>query len=346
MRNVLFLAYFFPPLGGPGTQRSAKLVRDLPGHGHQPLVVTGPGASRDRWDPEDRTLLADVPDGTRVVRVPGTPPAGMSRTQRWLDLTSPFAGWWVDRAVAAARPLLADADVIYAGMAPYETAFAAARLAAESGLPWVADLRDPWALDEMQMYPTAVHRRRTANSMRSVLASAHAIIMNTPEAAAALVDAFPELGMKLVRSVPNGYDAADFPPRVGAPRPADGRFRIVHTGSLHTEDGLRQERRRRMHGLVGGVAPVDILARSHVHLVAALREVARRDPQLGEAVELHLAGVLTEADRQVAEGVGAVVARLSRSPAQRRAGAVGRPALPPHARPADGRRARLVPGKT
>jgi glycosyltransferase involved in cell wall biosynthesis len=346
MRNVLFLAYFFPPLGGPGTQRSAKLVRDLPAHGYQPLVVTGPGASTDRWDPEDATLMADVPDDVRVVRVEGAPPPNASRTQRWLDVMPPIWRWWVDGAVEAARPLLSEVDVIYAGMGPYQTAFAAARLAGESGIPWIADLRDPWALDEMQIYPTAMHRRRTLARMRGVLASAHAIVMNTPEAATALQDAFPELGMKLVRSIPNGYDAADFPPRLGPPRTPDGRFRIVHSGSLHTDDGLRQARRRRMHDVLGGAKPVDVLARSHVHLVAALRELAQRVPQIGDAIELHLAGVVTEADRAVAAGTNTIVhGYLDHLASVELVRSADLLFLPMHDLPA-GHRARIVPGKT
>ena len=48
MSRVLLLAYHFPPLGGPGTQRALKLVRYLPALGHDPAVVTGPGASAVR----------------------------------------------------------------------------------------------------------------------------------------------------------------------------------------------------------------------------------------------------------------------------------------------------------
>lgn len=347
MSRPLVLAYFFPPLGGPGTQRSAKLVRDLPALGHEPVVVTGPGVSSGCWDPEDRTLLGDIPRSTRVVRAGGTPPGALDRLGRLLDRTSPFSRWWIDAAVAAARPLLDDVDVIYAAMAPYETAFAAATLAMESGLPWVADLRDPWALDEMQIYPSGLHRRRNLQRMRSVLASAHAIIMNTPEAANALRHAFPELGMKLIRSVPNGYDARDFALRApGAIGRDDDAFRIVHCGSLHTAAGLEHARQRGARRMLGGSEPVDVLARSHVHLVAALEELQRADPALAARVELHLAGVVTDVDREVASSVHTVVhGYLDHDRSVELVRSADLLFLPMHDLPT-GRRARIVPGKT
>ena len=101
--------------------------------------------------------------------------------------------------------------------------------------------------------------------------------MNTPEAAARLVDAFPELAARIVVSITNGFDAADF----AGPAPArtdDGAFRIVHTGTMHTSTGLRLRRRRRLRRL-GGVTPgVDFLPRSHVVLLEALRRLGEPTP--------------------------------------------------------------------
>lgn len=346
MRRVLFLAYFFPPLGGAGTQRSLKLVRDLPRRGYEPVVVTGPGVSSGRWDPEDAALARELPAGVEVIRITGSPPPGGGRADRWLDRETQFARWWVREAIRAARPLLESVDVIYAAMSPYETALAASALADESGLPWVADLRDPWALDEMRVYPTDWHRRRDLTRMRGVLGSARAIVMNTPEAARAMLASFPELGLKPIVSIPNGYDPADFPERPALSGARGGPFRIVHTGSLHTELGERHRKAQRRRRLLGGGAPVDILARSHVHLMAALRRLQRTAPAAARRVELHLAGVLTDADRRRAAG-----------PWTRMHGYLDHPAsvalvrsadllfLPMHDLPA-GRRARIVPGKT
>jgi hypothetical protein len=75
MRRLLVLAYFFPPMGGGGTQRTVKLVRYLEPAGWRSTVVT----TRDpRYWILDPSLLEDVPPSTEVLRVSGwTPSAGI-----------------------------------------------------------------------------------------------------------------------------------------------------------------------------------------------------------------------------------------------------------------------------
>jgi glycosyltransferase involved in cell wall biosynthesis len=167
------------------------------------------------------------------------------------------------------------------------------------GKPWVADLGDPWALDEMMMFPTAFHRWRELQRMRHLLGSAAAIVMSTPEAALRVRQTFPELAGKPIVSIPNGFDASDFEGPV--PERDDGVFRIVHTGYLHTELGKRQRRTAGLRRLLGGeTRGVDILTRSHVYLLEAIDRLIERDPSLRDRIEVHLAGVLSSTDREIA----------------------------------------------
>jgi glycosyltransferase involved in cell wall biosynthesis len=310
MTKVLFLAYHFPPVGGAGVQRVAKFVRYLPELGYEPVVVTGPGGATDLWTPMDETLGGEIPAAARVLRLPGPEPERSSgwraRAERLLEMPSPFARWWIDGACALGREAARDAEVILGELVPYFTAQAAARLARELGKPWVADLQDPWALDEMWLYPTGLHRRLDVARMRRYLRTADAIVMNTPEAVARVRREFPELRAKPIVSIPNGFDESDF-----ASPPAqrdDGIFRIVHSGYLHTELGLSHRRTRRVRRLLGGMPlpDVDILTRSHVYLLAAVERVLSTRPDLRGKIEVHLAGVLTHADREVAARSSAV----------------------------------------
>ena len=125
------------------------------------------------------------------------------------------------------------ADLIYAWMQPYESAAAAAALAQTSGKPWVADLGDPWALDEMMIFPTAAHRRRELTRMRKLLGTASAVVMSTPEAAARLRRAFPEMRDIPVIAIPNGFDPHDFeaPHRTEATTPSESCTRAICTRS-------------------------------------------------------------------------------------------------------------------
>ena len=138
VRRVLFLAYHFPPIGGAGVQRSAKFVRDLPAHGYEPIVVTGPGFEASRWTPVDRSLEQDVPRGRPSAGSPTQPPpspgAWRGRADRWLGLQEPFfALVGAGRRGAGGRG--GPADLVYASMSPFESGAAAARIAAKRGDP-------------------------------------------------------------------------------------------------------------------------------------------------------------------------------------------------------------------
>ena len=353
MRSVLFLAYHFPPVGGAGVQRSLKFVRYLPELGYRPIVVTGPGRAAGRWTPADDTLARELPRGVEILRAAGPePPASTghrARAERLLGRDGPFSRWWIEGALAAGIEA-GDVDLVYASMSPFETAEAAAELARRLGKPWVADLRDPWALDEMTVYPSSLHRRRAVARMRSALASADAIVMNTHESAREVQVRFPELRARLVTAIPNGFDSADF----AGPAPArdDAAFRIVHAGYLHTGLGLRLREAGRLRRALGGYEPgLDILTRSHVVLLRALARVLERAPEERRRIELHLAGRLSDADRAAiasepeAAGLVRAPGYLSHDETLRLVCSADLLFLPMHDLPA-GRRTRIVPGKT
>jgi glycosyltransferase involved in cell wall biosynthesis len=349
--QLLFHSYHFPPIGGSGAQRPLRMVRCLASLGYRPVVVTGGGATEDRWAPEDRTLVADIPPGLDVRRLEAaSEPSGSSRwrgrAERWLFLRPRWSDWWIESSVELGIRASEDVDLIYVWMQPYDSAEAGAALSRRLGKPWVADLGDPWALDEMMVYPTGMHRRRDLARMGSLLGTASAIVMSTPEAARRLLAAFPRLVDRPVVVIPNGFAAEDF--TGGRPERRDGPFRIVHTGYLHTELGLQQRRSQPLRRALGGtIRGLDILTRSHVYLVEAVNRLLESDTSLAGMLELHLAGVMTDADREVARRCSATelhgyVTHAESVELMRSADLLFLPMqnLPP------GVRATIVPGKT
>ncbi|MEX2080950.1 MAG: hypothetical protein WEC33_04990, partial [Dehalococcoidia bacterium] len=63
--KVLVIAYFFPPLGGIGTQRTAQFVQYLPGAGWDPVVVS---VGNSPYALRDEALMAAIPASVTVVR--------------------------------------------------------------------------------------------------------------------------------------------------------------------------------------------------------------------------------------------------------------------------------------
>ena len=343
------LAYHFPPLGGAGVQRNMKFVRYLGDYGWNATVITGAGERDAPWAPPDDSLMHEIPSDIRIKCIPGPEPAlrtgYRAACERLLGLLPPRTRSWIDQATKLGREE-SEIDVIYASLIPYETAEAAARLSAAIGRPWVADLQDPWALDEMWLYPTALHRRNDMRRMRGLLSTASAVVMNTQEAATRLLSAFPELSSRTI-VIPNGFDSDDF---AAGSHERDPRapFRIVHTGYLYTEAGLRVRRTARLRKLLGGfLMPIDIYPRSHAYLVEALDLLLDRNPQLAGAFELHLAGSLSRDDARVSASRPYVRAHgyLAHRDSVELLTSADLLFLPMHDVP-DGMRAGIVPGKT
>jgi glycosyl transferase family 4 len=348
--RALVVANHFPPIGGVGVQRTLQFLRSAREFGVEPVVLARPSDSTDRWAPHDPTRLDEVGD-IPVIRMPGPSPPPSQGVRRRLErvsgVPSAFTRWWQESIVRTGTSEARDIDVILAEVAPYETAAAVEKLARALRVPWVADLQDPWALDEMRLYPSFVHLRLDRRRMRSTLRTADAVVMNTSEAAAQLVEAFPEFRSHRVVAITNAFDPADFsgpsPPR------DETRFRIVHAGSLHTEFALEHRQTRVRRGLLGGmpVPGVDFLTRSHVFLMQAVDQVMTVHPELRSVIEVHLVGEVTDADRTTAAPYPFV--RFHGFKAHADTIAMMRSAdllfLPMQDLP-DGSRARLVPAKT
>jgi glycosyltransferase involved in cell wall biosynthesis len=345
MPRVLVIAYYFPPLGGAGVQRTVKLLKHLPSLGFEPVVLAPPKATELDWAPQEERMLAEVSDAVEVRRVgsPHPPASGglRRRADRALDRPTAFARWWAQAVEQAGMDLARGVDLVYASMSPFETAAAASRVAAAANVPWVADLRDPWALDEWTIFPTALHRVRDERRMRRSLSTAAAVIMNTAEAGREVARCFPELAAR-VSVIPNGWDRDDLSVAPEARDPE--RFRVVYTGYSHVAAGLRQRRRRRIRELTGGsVKGLDVLARSHLLLVEAMERAAAEDPRLGEQLELHVAGAAPTT--QVTPPFVIDRGYLPHDAAVALVRSADVLFLPMHDLP-PGRRARSVPGKT
>ncbi len=349
MKRFILYSYNFPPIGGAGAQRPVKFARYLRDLGWDAVVLTGPGAAHGRWTPEDPSLSGDLPVDIELERVPGPEPARSSgwnaRAERWLRAQSPWERWWVNGSLEEARRI-SDVGAIWTIMSPYESAASSLAIAKALGRPWIADLGDPWALDEMMIYPSALHRRLELMRMRRSLGTAAAIVMSTPEAAQRVKHAFPELAKKPVEVIPNGFDTADF--EDPAPNRTDASFRIVHTGYLHTELGRQQQRVSTLRSFIGGgVHGVEIITRSHVYLLDAVNRLLADDPAIRSRLEVHFAGVMSDADAEIADAC----------PASRRHGYLAHAESLALIRSADllflpmqnlptGMRAGIVPGKT
>ncbi len=155
--------------------------------------------------------------------------------------------------------------------------------------PWVADLGDPWALDEMMIYPTALHRRRELRRMRS--AARHGVRDRDEHARG---------GARLWPTSPSSATGPSSRSPTVSTRPtsrasrAPARREVPHRPHRlppHRPGPAARRSAAARRALGGASRGVDILTRSHVYLVEAINRLLARDPYLADVLELHLAGV-------------------------------------------------------
>ena len=256
--HVLLISYEFPPKGGPGVLRPAKIARYLAEAGWDVSVLTvadppsalidealaaGIPASVDvrrAWSLEPTRLVQWLRAPTRgTLDVPEEPPAatpGYSGLPPWairfvqaFFLPDEKVGW-TSYALREAERLHAERpiDVILASGPPFTALRIARKLAARLGTPWVADLRDPIVGNYFYRPPTPLHARYRERFERRVAASASAIVTVTEPMREALLTRTGIADDRVV-TVPNGFDPSDFSGLTR--RPHDG-FRITYVGSF------------------------------------------------------------------------------------------------------------------
>ncbi len=249
MRDVLFLSYFFPPMGGGAVLRALKFVEYLPAFGWRPLVVAGAGG----YHAYDASLLEELPaeveviwagrrrdfeDGAEVARALARRRAGfLAKVGRRAALTArrllsfpDVYAWFAGPARRAALGFLQRSPVklIFSTAPPFTSHVVAASLSREAGFPLILDYRDAWTDNPFAAFPTAFHRRRARRVEGRALEEAAAVVAVTEGMAHAFRS---RLGAGVpVRFIPNGYDEADFAESAAAP---DGPFTVAYAGQFY-----------------------------------------------------------------------------------------------------------------
>lgn len=263
MKRLLVLAYFFPPLGGGGCQRTLKLVRYLEPNGWASTVVTA--KDPDYWI-LDPSLLDEIPASCEVSRVSaltsqrllrllggagvrleerqGARRAGafraLRRLQQFVAIPDGYRPWAraAERA-AAARLAKGGIDALWTTSSPESAHLAGLALKRRFALPWIADFRDPWVGRVTYAPPTAWHDRRHRALESDVVTTADRVTVVSDAMAARFRERYPALDPSRFVVLPNGYDPDDWA-RAARLEAASGlalegdaeRFVVLHAGQL------------------------------------------------------------------------------------------------------------------
>jgi glycosyltransferase involved in cell wall biosynthesis len=307
--RALVVTYVFPPVGGAGVQRTAKLCKYLPEHGVTPTVLTAANPSVPLHDP---SLLKDVSPDLRIVKArtlepgyevkkaawkaearskagdarPGVAAALVKRAMRGgvavakqLLIPDPQVLWQPGANLALARELRSDPpDVILISAPPFSQFLLAplARLMGR-GTAVVLDYRDEWTMYREVYEMMGKAAIQAGEAMEGWLVRrAHAITTATGAFRENLLRRFPDLDPAAIVPIPNGYDSDDFP--ADLPEPAGDRFRVAYAGSVLKMNCPRG-------------------------FMKAVRLLHQRDPRLAAKLEVEFLGRVVDTELDAFEGM-------------------------------------------
>ena len=279
MKRILMIAFHFPPLAGSsGIQRTISFARYLPRSGWEPLILTANPRAYERVSDDQ---LKDVPPGTVVERafaidssrhiaVKGRYPAFAARPDRWVS-------WWfgaVPRGLAMIRKYRPDA--IWSTY-PIATAHMVGHtLHRLSGLPWVADFRDPMA---QEGYPTDPKTwKKFRHIEERALQRASFSVFAAPGAGRLYRKRYPDIPDDRLAVIENGYDEDNFAPLDTSDRSPllPGMFTLVHSGIVYPSERDPTELFRALRQLLdaGRLSPrelrIRLRASAHEGMLAKL----------------------------------------------------------------------------
>lgn len=205
------IAYHFPPLrGSSGIQRTLRFCRYLPEFGWSPVVLT---AHPRAYELTSDDLLADVPAGMPVHRAFALNTARHlalgSRYPRLLAVPDRWSSWFVGGVLSGLSLVRRHAvDAIYSTY-PIATAhligLALHRL---TGLPWLADFRDPMAQEGYPEDPLVWKSYKWIEER--VLREASRSLFTSESALKDYRRTYPDVPAERLVLIENGYDEEAF----------------------------------------------------------------------------------------------------------------------------------------
>ncbi|MEO7559792.1 MAG: glycosyltransferase [Nitrosospira sp.] len=240
VKRVLMIAFHYPPMRGSSSiQRTLKFSQYLPEFDWKPIVLTAhPRAYSSTGNDQITDISKQVAvyrafalDTSRHLSFNGRYPGLFALPDRWIS-------WWLGAVpmglylIRKYRP-----DVIWSTY-PLATAhligFSLSRL---TGLPWVADLRDP--MTDVDYPPNPRTRRLYQWIEEKTITHCTRAVLTTPGAISDYKTRFPQTPPSRFHLIENGYDEDNFT-EAEANVVKEGKenqpFVLVHSGVIYPSE--------------------------------------------------------------------------------------------------------------
>jgi glycosyltransferase involved in cell wall biosynthesis/SAM-dependent methyltransferase len=261
-RKVLMVAYAFPPIGGPGVQRTLKFVKYLRDFGWEPIVLT---VGNTAWETKDESLLKEIPEEVAIIRIDDIKAEQLDNAflnrlfnmygeiindntlfqkylkalksdkdglNNYLFIPEYQAAWALKVVESIERYIdMNEIDLVYTSADPNADNFIGYFLKKNYKKPWVADFRDAWTKNPYTNYDKqGIKYEIECRMEQNIVPYADYVLTATPLISKDFTNDLNLAGK--VETITNGYDEADFK-YIEASKSNNSKFTIMHNGLFY-----------------------------------------------------------------------------------------------------------------
>ncbi|MDD2229904.1 MAG: glycosyltransferase [Candidatus Cloacimonetes bacterium] len=257
--NILYISYFYPPLGGPASLRNVKTIKYLSELGCKIDVLT---VKEIEYNYLDNSLQSETKEHSIIRTASYDPMALMKRllgkrpaTSQTLYKNTPErlkllirrmyplddkVGWLPPLIAAGNRALNSgNYDLIYVSCGPFSSAIAAWWLGKRHKIPYAAEMRDYWTLlSDYDLHGSAMQHAFARYWEKRILCDAKWIITATKGIGKDLSTAFGDDLTNKMLTMYNGHDEEDYTD-LPLLAPRSKGFVLSYFGALYARRSLK-----------------------------------------------------------------------------------------------------------
>ena len=303
--TVLIIAYYFPPMGLSGVQRTHKFVKYLPQFGWNVVVLTTPVDTP--YYAFDDSLLDELEEEINsgkvtIYRTDADPSLKRAKKSGKL-LKLPRQGWqrlrskimqifrqpdsrigWKEIALKKADEIFTNhkIDAIFSTAPPYTDFLIARDLKDKYDVPYLMDYRDAWVDNPvLNFYLTPLHKRKARKIEYEALRASDAITVANRKMKEILLSYYYFLDWNDVFILPHGFDPDDIEKAklLAANIVQPDTFKVTYSGAFY-------------------------VGRTPKPLLEAAKQAIAEVPELGTCLELNFVGVLQKEYQKLIKKMG------------------------------------------
>lgn len=288
--KVLIIAYYFPPLGLSGVQRTFKFVKYMLKYNWKPTVIT---TSKIAYYAYDNSLMNELNSlGIEVIRISGNepnsllsklgnfkPPKEIIRKIFNFISQSIFIPdnkiSWSKAALKSVENILKkeNFNAIFVSSPPFSAFEKISKLRSKIDIPIFIDYRDLWYNSYFSLYVTPLHKILHKKKEYFSLKSADSVIVTNRKIKEYLLKTYPFLTFEDIHIIPHGFDPEDFQLAKPFPKPQN-KMVIMFSGTF-----------------IGYGTPE--------YFLKAFKQITIERPDIAQNIELHFVGYLRKENHKL-----------------------------------------------